>query len=71
MPTQVQVNTIHLYRANIYALRDRRVTWIETKREREEPMLGRSQIGQAWLELQSQQMQRRRDWGPQYAGYYP
>ncbi len=32
-----------------------------------ERMLRRSQTGQAWLELQRQQMQRRRDWGAQCA----
>ncbi len=29
----------------------------------------RSQTGQAWLALQSQQVQRRRDWGPRSANY--
>ncbi len=36
---------------------------------REERMIRRSQTGQAWLELQSQLMQQRRDWGPRCAKY--
>ncbi len=35
----------------------------------EEWMPRRSQTGQAWLELQNQSMQRRRDWGPWCANY--
>ncbi len=52
----------HLCQSNSYPLRPRRVTLIKW-RVCEKRMLRRSQTGQAWLELRSQ------DWGPRHATY--
>ncbi len=71
MVQQMTVYSAQLCRSNSALLRPHRVTWIVTKGDGvKNGCSGALKPGkQAWFELQSHQLQRRRDWGPRRATY--